>query len=448
MKKIKRRRKTKISRSLRGYSKDHLGSTRSLTNENGTVMATVDYDAYGGISRAPVPANDASGVGPILTSAASRLTHSFAGSFDVNLPLSGAPGIEMRRAGATGAYQLVLTFDRNVLSDTSTTVAAGVGSVSSTTFSGNTATVQLSGVADRQTITVELDNVVGAVGVNSKVLVSMSICIGDVNQSGAVTVEDIRAVQSQSGHAVTTSSFQYDVNADGFIDAIDTSLDKSVAGDSLYPDFAFTGHYYHARSGLYLAPYRAYNPTIGRWLSRDPLRGVEQSQGPNLYSYVLNNPANLLDPLGLRYHDCCETQQILSAAYADATAGVIRGLLNIAFNSTGESDYKINALNDTFCVKGRGRPLSAPEFGNYIAGFRGSAYDRQYTPMAGGFVAAAGLVFHYGEAWAWVFNKAGLANMPDAEFDPLDFTGLPLIYAGYADALTFNPRTSSGCSCN
>src|ERR1700736_1131891 len=142
------------------YSKDHLGSTRSLTNENGTVLATLDYDAYGGISRAPLPANDPSGVGPALVSAVSRKTHGGAGTFVVNLPLSGAPGIEMR--GASN-YTIVLTFDRNVSADTSTTVAAGVGTVSSTTFSGNTATVSLSGVSDRQTITVELDNVVGVV---------------------------------------------------------------------------------------------------------------------------------------------------------------------------------------------------------------------------------------------------------------------------------------------
>lgn len=281
------------------YSKDHLGSIRSLTNENGTITGTLDYDAYGGISQAPVPANDTSGAGPVLTSAVSRLTHSFAGPFDVNLPLTGVPGVEMRRGGANGNYAVVLTFDRNVLSDTSTTLAAGVGSVTSTTFSGNTATVQLSGIADRQTITIELDNVVGAVGVNTKVLVSMSACIGDVNQNGAVTVEDINLVKSQSGNAVTSSTFKYDVNVDGFIDAIDTSLDVSVAGGSLYPDFAFTGHYYHARSGLYLAPYRAYNPTIGRWLSRDPLENAELSQGTNLYSYVRNDVTVLFDPLGL-----------------------------------------------------------------------------------------------------------------------------------------------------
>ncbi len=71
-----------------------------------------------------------------------------------------------------------------------------------------------------------------------------------------------------------------------------------LTGD-LDADFGYTGHYRHAASNLYLAPYRAYDPTIARWLSRDPLENAEMSQGPNLYAYVDNSPINNLDPLGL-----------------------------------------------------------------------------------------------------------------------------------------------------
>jgi RHS repeat-associated protein len=275
------------------YSRDHLGSIRSLANENGTILSTIDYDSYGGISRAPVPSN-ANPEGPVITSAVSRKTHGSAGTFDVNLPLSGAPGIEMR--AGYGTYTLELTFDRGVSSGTAT-IASGVGTVGTPIFSENTATVQLSGVTDRQTITVELDNVSGGRGSTptQKVFVAMSVLSGDVNQNGAVTIEDINLVNGNAGAPVTASTFKYDVTFNGTINSSDVGQEQASYDGSLFPDFAFTGHYYHTRSGLYLAPYRAYNPSIGRWLGRDP---IGEDGGINLYEYTNNNPVNAIDLLG------------------------------------------------------------------------------------------------------------------------------------------------------
>src|SRR5947209_8714794 len=68
-----------------------------------------------------------------------------------------------------------------------------------------------------------------------------------------------------------------------------------VQGD-LDSDFAFTGHYVHAPSGLYLALYRAYDSEVGRWVSRDP---IAESGGMNLYAYIGNDPLNGADALGL-----------------------------------------------------------------------------------------------------------------------------------------------------
>jgi RHS repeat-associated protein len=64
-------------------------------------------------------------------------------------------------------------------------------------------------------------------------------------------------------------------------------------------DFNFTGLYRHSKSNLDLATYRAYDPDLGRWLSRDQLEDAEIAEGTNLYQYVRDNPINGVDLLGL-----------------------------------------------------------------------------------------------------------------------------------------------------
>ncbi|HVS54524.1 MAG TPA: RHS repeat-associated core domain-containing protein [Opitutaceae bacterium] len=68
-----------------------------------------------------------------------------------------------------------------------------------------------------------------------------------------------------------------------------------VSGD-MEADFGFTGFYRHHTSGLSLTLYRAYDPEVGRWLSRDPLA---ESGGINLYAYGSNDPVGATDPWGL-----------------------------------------------------------------------------------------------------------------------------------------------------
>ncbi len=57
----------------------------------------------------------------------------------------------------------------------------------------------------------------------------------------------------------------------------------------------FTGHDWDATAAMYFAPFRHYNPSIGRWTMRDPLGMVD---GPNLYAYVGGNPIRNVDLLG------------------------------------------------------------------------------------------------------------------------------------------------------
>lgn len=63
-------------------------------------------------------------------------------------------------------------------------------------------------------------------------------------------------------------------------------------------DYGYAGMFTNADSGLYLATFRAYDPVSGRWLSRDPLGEISDSEG-NLYAYVNGDPIDWTDPLGL-----------------------------------------------------------------------------------------------------------------------------------------------------
>lgn len=88
-----------------------------------------------------------------------------------------------------------------------------------------------------------------------------------------------------------------------------------LAGDR-DADFGFAGMFWSAEAGLNLTQFRAYDPQLGRWLSRDPLRNAEILQGPNLYTYVANDPVNRIDPLGLAW-----TLETLANFQAKLSAG-------------------------------------------------------------------------------------------------------------------------------
>jgi RHS repeat-associated protein len=68
-----------------------------------------------------------------------------------------------------------------------------------------------------------------------------------------------------------------------------------LQGDRTSP-FTYTGHFWHAQSGLDLTLFRAYDSNLGRWISRDP---AADSDSDNEYQYVYNTPTIWTDDLGL-----------------------------------------------------------------------------------------------------------------------------------------------------
>ena len=104
----------------------------------------------------------------------------------------------------------------------------------------------------------------------------------------------IREVVASDG---TTLEQRYDYSPFGAV--------KSLEGLGRESDFRYTGHYFHAASGLHLALYRAYDSELGRWISMDPIELITGEPavlfpfGANLYAYGLNNPVNFVDDDGL-----------------------------------------------------------------------------------------------------------------------------------------------------
>lgn len=93
-------------------------------------------------------------------------------------------------------------------------------------------TINLTGVATAQTLTVTLSGVTDRF---SQVLpdtpVSMRVLIGDTNANGTVNATDVAQTKTQLGQAVTGTNFRTDVSANGAINSADIAIVKSHLGE-------------------------------------------------------------------------------------------------------------------------------------------------------------------------------------------------------------------------
>src|SRR5207247_2304839 len=82
-------------------------------------------------------------------------------------------------------------------------------------------------------------------------------------------------------------------------------------------DRGFLGKVEDSSTGLDYLGARYYDPSIGRFLSPDPLADLANPQSLNPYSYALNNPVTHADPSGLR---ACSGSDVAEEGCAEAGA--------------------------------------------------------------------------------------------------------------------------------
>jgi len=77
---------------------------------------------------------------------------------------------------------------------------------------------------------------------------------------------------------------------------MEVNEDPDGDGETVSLNFRFPGQYFDAETGLYHNYFRYYDPSLGRYITSDP---IGLAGGMNTYSYVNQNPLNYYDPYGL-----------------------------------------------------------------------------------------------------------------------------------------------------
>ncbi len=114
-------------------------------------------------------------------------------------------------------------------------------------------------------------------------------------------------------------------------------LDKKESRKSLIP-FGFAGGIKDDDTNLVRMGARDYEPIIGRWLSKDPIRfGARDS---NLYGYVANDPVNFNDPSGFTREDVMRAISIASREYS-SVSGINPIFMELGGDTVGRTVFGI-----------------------------------------------------------------------------------------------------------
>ena len=139
-----------------------------------------------------------------------------------------------------------------------------------------------------------------------------------------------------------------------------------------FQPFGFAGGLYDPDTGLTRFGARDYDSATGRWTAKDPI--LFEGGNTNLYGYVLNDPVNLVDPLGLYWMEIATPiamaiSQVDTPAPgpADLVAGTIIAAAWLADNFPDNSSILMGKIDDNAKVKDILKPESVRlQISNYV----------------------------------------------------------------------------------
>jgi len=122
-----------------------------------------------------------------------------------------------------------------------------------------------------------------------------------------------------------------------------------------FQPFGFAGGIYDPDTGLVRFGARDYDPEIGRWTAKDPIRFA--GQDANLYRYALADPVNLVDPNG----------KIAPLAVAALIGGGIGGISG-AITAANQPGATVTSVLTSFAVGGAAGAFSVLPVGGVLGG--------------------------------------------------------------------------------
>jgi hypothetical protein len=210
--------------------------TAGLSNPTGSVTINVSGDTltYTNLS-GPGTAHRvvAAPLAPTMVVAMSHKIHGGSGAFDLvaNTVITN-PTTEPR----TGPnHNMVFTFDKAVTAGVAT-VTEGTAVAGTPVFNASTMTVPLTGVTDKQYVSVAVSNVASADGgTGGSGVMRIGYLAGDVNGNRVVSIADLAQVNAQLAQLVTAANFLKDVNASGTLSVADKAITNANLTKALPP---------------------------------------------------------------------------------------------------------------------------------------------------------------------------------------------------------------------